>query len=325
VTVAGAGITPRRVAIRHGWTIGIYLLMMILLWIEVAVAPAFTSFDLGSLVIGTMPLAFAAMAQATVVISGGIDLSVGSVMALINVASAKFMEGEAIGTALLIAAVLIVMGALIGASTGLAVTLTKVPDIVVTLATSFIWGGVALLVLREPGGGAPIEFTDIGGAATFWEWIPNGAIVIAVVLIAVWLPIRWSKPGYAIYAIGSNREAAHLSGVNVARTQVWAYTLGGVFAALGGLSLTATTGIGSAYSGEFYTLNSVAAVVLGGVSLLGGKGGLAGPVAAAFCLTIIIAIMTFMGVDPNYAQVIQGGLIVLVVMAGGLVLLRRRA
>jgi ribose transport system permease protein len=221
--------------------------------------------------------------------------------------------------------VLIVMGALIGASTGLAVTLTKVPDIVVTLATSFIWGGVALLVLREPGGGAPIEFTDIGGAATFWEWIPNGAIVIAVVLLAVWLPIRWRKPGYAIYAIGSNREAAHLSGVNVARTQVWAYTLGGVFAALGGLSLTATTGIGSAYSGEFYTLNSVAAVVLGGVSLLGGKGGLAGPVAAAFCLTIIIAIMTFMGVDPNYAQVIQGGLIVLVVMAGGLVLLRRRA
>ena len=172
--------------------------------------------------------------------------------------------------------------------------------------------------------GASTPGIDLGGGASLWEWIPNGLLVIIVVGLAVWLPIRSRKTGYAIYAIGSNRDAAYLSGVNVERTQVMAYAIGGVFAAFGGLALTATTGIGSAYSGEFYTLNSVAAVVLGGVALTGGKGGLAGPVAAAFCLTIIVAILLFMGVDPNYGQVVQGALIVLVVMAGGLVLMRRR-
>jgi ribose transport system permease protein len=87
----------------------------------------------------------------------------------------------------------------------------------------------------------------------------------------------------------------------------------------------ATTGIGSPYAGDFITLNSVAAVVLGGVSLVGGKGGLVGPVAAAFCLNLVPAIMVFQGIDPNYGQVVQGALIVVVVMIGGLILLRRRA
>jgi ribose transport system permease protein len=105
---------------------------------------------------------------------------------------------------------------------------------------------------------------------------------------------------------------------------VWAYMLGSLFAALGALALTATTGIGSPLSGELYTLNSVAAVVLGGVALVGGKGGLIGPIIAAFVVSIVVAILVFWGVDSNYAQVIQGALMVLVVMAGGLLLLRER-
>jgi ribose transport system permease protein len=138
----------------------------------------------------------------------------------------------------------------------------------------------------------------------------------------VWWPLRWRRPGFAIYAVGSNRERAYLSGVHVNRTRVLAYAVGGFFAALGGLAATATTGIGTPYAGNFITLNSVAAVVLGGVSLMGGKGGLIGPVAAAFCLSIVPGIMVFQGIDPNYGQVIQGGLIVVVVMIAGPVLLR---
>ena len=97
-----------------------------------------------------------------------------------------------------------------------------------------------------------------------------------------------------------------------------------MFAALGGLALTSTTGIGSPLSGDLYTLNSVAAIVLGGVSLAGGQGGLIGPIIAAFIVSIVLAILVFWGVDSNYGQVIQGALMVLVVMAGGLLLLRRR-
>ena len=201
---------------------------------------------------------------------------------------------------------------------------TGVPDIVVTLAMSFVWGGVALLIMRTPGGGSPIEYQALGTGVFFIEWIPAGAVIIALVLALVWMPIRWRRPGFAIYAVGSNRDRAYLSGVNVATTRMLAYAIGGFFAAMGGLAATATTGIGTPYAGTFITLNSVAAIVLGGVSLAGGKGGLVGPVAAAFCLTLVPSIMVFQGIDPNYGQVIQGALIVVVVMLGGLVLLREK-
>ncbi len=318
------GADPRRIASRPGWTIGIYALMVGLIIVESMVAPIFTSFDLSSLVIGTLPLAFAAMAQAVVVISGGIDLSIGAVMAFTSVIAAQLMETASMGTALAIALLVVLIGLCVGTITGLAIVVSGVPDIVVTLATSFMWAGFALIVMPTPGGGAPDAFESLATGTLGWEWIPTGAVIIALVVALLWLPLRRHRAGYAIYAVGSNRDAAYLSGVDVRRTRVLAYTVGGMFAAFGGLSLTATTGIGSALSGEFYTLNSVAAVVLGGVSLVGGKGGLVGPIAAAFVLTTIVAIMTFMGIDPNYGQVIQGGLIVLVVMAGGLMLLRRQ-
>jgi ribose transport system permease protein len=321
------GINARRIAGRHGWTIGVYVLLAILIiayaW---ALAPvAFTSFDLGSIVIGALPLAFAAMAQSVIVISGGIDLSLGVIVAVINVIAASLMENESFGTALLIAVGLMVVGIVIGAINGGLIVATGVPDIVVTLAMSFVWGGIALVILRTPGGGAPDDFQALGTGTFISAWIPAGAVVIAVVLAAVWLPLRWRRPGFAIYAIGSNRDRAYLSGVNVASTRVLAYAIGGFFAAMGGLAATATTGIGTPYAGNFITLNSVAAVVLGGVSLAGGKGGVVGPVAAAFCLTLVPSIMVFQGIDPNYGQVIQGALIVVVVMLGGLLLLRSRA
>jgi ribose transport system permease protein len=324
MTTAPVRLDSRRVATRHGWTIGVYLLMGILLVIYISVAPIFTSFDLGSIVIGALPLAFAAMAQAVIVISGGIDLSLGVMVAVINVIAASLMETTSFGTSLLIAVGLMALGVVMGTINGGLIVVSGVPDIVVTLAMSFVWGGVALLIMRTPGGGAPEDFQLLGTGTVVSAWVPAGAVVIAVVLAAAWLPLRWRRPGFAIYAIGSNRERAYLSGVNVALTRVLAYSIGGFFAAMGGLAATATTGIGTPYAGNFITLNSVAAVVLGGVSLVGGKGGLVGPVAAAFCLSMVPQIMVFQGIDPNYGQVIQGGLIVLVVMVAGLLLLRER-
>jgi ribose transport system permease protein len=318
-------LEPRRVISRHGWTVGVYILLLILFILYIAAAPiAFTSFDLNSIVMGALPLVFAAMAQAVIVISGGIDLSIGVMVAVINVTAARLMENSAFGTSLLIAFGLMLLGVLLGTINGALIVATGVPDIVVTLAMSFVWGGVALLILRTPGGGAPEDFLQLGTGTVFSMWIPAGAVIVGLVLAVVWLPIRWRRPGFAIYAVGSNRERAYLSGVNVNFTRVFAYSLGGFFAAMGGLAATATTGIGTPYAGNFITLNSVAAVVLGGVSLIGGKGGMVGPVAAAVCLTLVPPIMVFQGIDPNYGQVIQGALIVIVVMLGGLLVLRGR-
>jgi ribose transport system permease protein len=180
----------------------------------------------------------------------------------------------------------------------------------------FVWYGIGLWVMEIPGGGAPQQFYDLA-LGKLWV-IPGPIVVVLVALAVLWLPLRWLRPGLSIYAVGSNRNAAYLSGISVARTRVGAYVLSGVFAGLGGLALTATSGIGDPNSGSIYTLNSVAAVVLGGVSLLGGVGGLIGPIAAAYILTLSKTILLIRGTDPNYAAVYQGLLIIFVVVIGGL-------
>ena len=155
------------------------------------------------------------------------------------------------------------------------------------------------------------------------EWLSNSLVLLVVALAAIWIPVRRSKVGLRIYATGSDRIAAFRSGVNVELARLLAYVLSGLFSAIGGVGLTMTTGIGSPRAGVLYTLSGLAAVVIGGVSLTGGRGGIVGPVIAAFVLTLIPADLIFFNIDPNFGQVIQGTLIVLVVMAGGLVTMLR--
>jgi ribose transport system permease protein len=310
---------------RHAWTVGVYVLLLAFLAFTVAIHPTFGAFEVQSLALGALPLALAAAAQTVVVISGGIDLSVGPLMAVANVLAARAMLHRRFGEALLIAALVLVAAAAAGAFNGLLVVVSRVPDIVVTLAMSFVWGGVALLILNKPGGGAPLEFQDLATGTTLFGLVPNALLVLIVTVAVVWLPLRVGRAGLALYAIGSDRTAALGSGVNIAGARLLAYTLSGIFSGAGGLALTMTTGIGSPLSGTFYTLSGVATIVLGGVSLAGGKGGILGPLAAAFVLTLIPTELIFLGIDPNYGQVIQGIVIVLVVMTGGLAALRRRS
>jgi ribose transport system permease protein len=309
---------------RHAWTVGVYVLFLAFLAFTVAIHPTFGAFEVQSLALGALPLALAAAAQSVVVISGGIDLSVGPMMAVANVLAARAMLHRSFRDALVIAVLVLVAAAAAGAFNGLLVVFSRVPDIVVTLAMSFVWGGVALLILNKPGGGAPQEFQNLATGTTLFGLVPNALLVLLVAVAVVWLPLRTSRAGLALYAIGSDRTAALGSGVNIAGTRMLAYTLSGILSGAGGLGLTMTTGIGSPLSGTFYTLSGVATIVLGGVSLAGGRGGILGPLAAAFILTLIPTELIFLGIDPNYGQVIQGIVIVLVVVTGGLAALRRR-
>jgi len=297
---------------------GMPVLLIVFLAATVAIHPAFDSFDAQSVAMAALPLACAAAAQAVVVISGGIDLSIGSVMAVANVLAASTMKDASFGEALLLAVAILIAGAAVGAVNGLLVLVSRVPDVIVTLTTGFIWGGVALLILEKPGGGAPPEFLNLGTGTLITDWLSNSLVLLVVSLAAVWIPVRRSKTGLRIYATGSDRIAAFRSGVNVELARLLAYVLGGLFSAIGGVGLTMTTGIGSPHAGVLYTLSGLAAVVIGGVSLTGGRGGIMGPVIAAFVLTLIPADLIFLNIDPNFGQVIQGTLIVLVVMAGGL-------
>ena len=155
------------------------------------------------------------------------------------------------------------------------------------------------------------------------EWIPRAFVVLIIVVAVIWIPVRRSRVGLSIYAIGSNRLAAYRSGVPVNRTIIVAYVLTGLFSALAGLSLTASTGIGTPVPGP-YTLLSVAAIVLGGVSLAGGRGGVFGPIVAVVILQLIQTDLTFLQVDSNMTLVAQGAILIGVVMIGSVIEMRRR-
>ena len=313
----------RSFVVRHSALVGMPLLLIVFLAATVAIHPDFNSFDAQSLAMAALPLAFAAAAQAVVVISGGIDLSIGSVMAVANVLAASTMEEAGFGESLLLAAAIVCAGAAAGMVNGLLVVVSRVPDVIVTLTTGFIWGGIALLILERPGGGAPDDFLAIGTGTFLTPWLSNSLILLAVSAAVIWIPVRRSKLGLLIYAVGSDRVAAFRSGVDIGRSRVIAYVIGGLFSAIGGVGLTMTTGIGSPRAGVLYTLSGLAAVVIGGVSLVGGRGGIVGPIIAAFVLTLIPSDLIFLNIDPNFGQVIQGTLIVLVVMIGGFAALMR--
>jgi ribose transport system permease protein len=307
---------------RNAWTLGLIGFLVVLLAFTKFIQPRYGVTGIQGLAISVLPLALAAAAQAVVVIGGGIDLSIGSMMALTSVVSATAMQGQSEEFGIAVVVGVLLLGCVLGAVNGGLVVVTRVPDIVVTLAMSFVWAGCALLVRAAPGGGAAHWLQDLVIGSIGNEWIPKGAIALAVIVAIVWIPVVRSRLGLSIFAIGSNRLAAFRSGVPVGQTKLLAYVLTGLYAALAGLSLTASTGIGSPVPGP-YTLMSVAAVVLGGVSLAGGRGGVFGPILAVLVLQLIRTDMTFINVDTNLAVVAQGVILIGVVMVGSFFQIRR--
>jgi ribose transport system permease protein len=319
----GYGPALARLVRRNTWTVGLVALLLILLAVTRMLAPRYGAPQIESLSISALPIALAAVAQAIVVISGGIDLSIGSMMALTSVTAAVLMDGQSEEFAVGVVLLVLVMGIVLGLVNGVLVVLTRVPDIVVTLAMSFVWAGAALVVLGRPGGGAAAWLTAVIDGTVLSEWIPRALAVLVAIVGLVWIPIVRSRLGIALYAIGSDRLAAFRSGVGVGRTRIVAYALTGFFAGAGGLALTMSTGIGTPVPGP-YTLQSVAAIVLGGVSLAGGRGGLLGPILAVFILALLRTDMTFIGVNPNLSTALQGAILVGVVMFGAVLTFRRR-
>lgn len=315
----------------HYWTIGLGLILVLLLLFTRIIQPNYGASGLESLSRAALPFAFATAAQAVVVIAGGIDLSIASMMAVTSVTAAVLMDGSSEQFALVVVPIVLLVGVAMGTINGMLIVFTRVPDIVVTLAMLFVWEGVALMILKAPGGGAAewlrglligsISIYGVPGSIT--QWIPKSLVLLIICLSVVWVPFRRSRFGLSVYAIGSSSLAAFRSGVAVNRTKIAAYAMAGLFAAMGGLVLTASTGIGAPIPGP-YLLASVAAVVLGGVVLGGGRGGLLGPIIAVLILRLVRTDLTLMSVDPNVTTIVEGTIMVIVVMAGGLLAVRAR-
>lgn len=316
---------------RNGWVLGLFGLLAVLLIATRMIQPNFGASGLESVARASLPFAFATAAMAIVVIAGGIDLSVASMMAVASVTAARLMDGASDGMAVPVVLAALLLGAVMGAINGALIVWTRLPDIVVTLAMLFVWEGVALLILNAPGGSAarwlrevivgPLSIPGLPEAAT--SLIPKSLVVLALCLALIWLPLRRSKLGLSIYAIGSDQTAAFRSGVPIGPTRIAAYAIAGVLAALGGLSLTLSTGIGEPIPGP-YLLAAVAAVVLGGVALTGGRGGLLGPIVAVFILRVVRLDLTLLSVDPNVTTIVEGTIMAVVVMLGGLLVVKGR-
>ncbi len=323
----GAQQPWRRWLRRHGWTTGIWLLFLALIAYYSTLIPSFGSFQVASIVNNGTPFVFLAAAQAIIVIAGGIDLGVGSMLVLASVTAARFMEGQPLEVTLLIAIVVLAAAALLNAGVGWIITVSKVPDIVVTLGSLYVFQGMALWMLPNPGGGTSegFRFLFTGSSTGIGDnpWPAAAMITVTILAVAWWM--GKTRSGLSLYAVGSDTTAAYLSGIRAARVKILSYAVGGAFAALAGLATTAIAGRGNATTfGGNLTLNSVAAIVLGGVALTGGIGSVIAVIPAGLILFFLNPILSAMGVDPNRAQIIQGLLIVTVMMVTGLLEWRRQ-
>ncbi|GIT89622.1 sugar ABC transporter permease [Jannaschia pagri] len=266
-------------------------------------------------------LGLVAIAQFFAVIVRGIDLSVGAVMALTNTLASHLLDGSAVAIGLGIVAVL-VAGVLCGLLNGALVVFGRIQPIVVTLATASIFVGIALILRPTPGGAVNYDLADAITLDLFG--VPTALVIVAVLVFAFWLPFRRTGLGLGLYAVGSSAQGAFQSGMPVTTIRLAAFSLAGLFGAIAGLFYTFVTTTGDAGIAPNFTLNSIAAVVLGGVLLRGGTGSLIGALIGAFILKTIAALMFFSGI-PSLAQPLFEGMILAVAIAiGGADILRAR-
>jgi ribose transport system permease protein len=267
-------------------------------------------------------LALIAIAQTLPVLTAGLDLSVGSVFVMTNCVASTAMTGTPLQVGLGVALVLAV-GVACGALNGVVVVFGRLQPIIATLATGAIYQGIALWLRPAPGGEVNEDFADaITGSIR--DAVPVSVVVLVAAIVVIWLPYRRSVIGRAAYAVGSSQQAAYMSGVPVARAKFVAYVLAGLFSAIAGVLLTCLT-----YSGEAnallagsYTLNSIAAVVVGGTSLYGGSGGAIGSIFGAFVLRTIGDLLFVFDMDPLSQPLFLGIVLLISVSLGSFRLLK---
>ena len=263
-------------------------------------------------------LALVAMAQSFVVLTAGIDLSVGMVFILANCVGSYVLAGTSLEIGFGVVLVMLT-GAACGALNGLIVIFGRLQPIITTIATGAIFFGLALWLRPYPG--TTEDFgADLADALTgkVFGTVPASLVFLAVVVLVIWVPFRRSMMGRTVYAIGSSDQAAYMSGLPVRKARFTAFVLSGLLASLGGLYLTFFTysGEASLANGDNYTLYSIASVVLGGVSLYGGRGSAIGAIFGALAFRAIGDLLFVFDLDPLWQPLFQGIVLALAVTLG---------
>ncbi len=305
---------------RRGQAVAVAALVFLgLMWLNAALSPyPLSYFDISFLSSGGATTAIAAAGQTLVILSGGFDLSAGAVVSLVNAVLATSMDPTNMEASVpLWTMVGIGIGACVGAVNGFFVAVMRLQPIVVTLAVMFIVQGLTLLVMDTPGGFVSPSL----GMVYLGDAIPNllpAPLALLMVLVVLWLWLKRTSWGVTLYAVGSDPEAAHATGLRTRTTLFMTYVLAGGLYGLAGVFVSAQTGSGDPLVGNSLLLPTFAAVVIGGTRLGGGKGGVIGTILGAYILMIVVNLLLSLNVSAYYSTIAESAVLLLAVLAGSL-------
>jgi ribose transport system permease protein len=279
-------------------------ILVLLFAVQILMSPTrFSYFDLNYISAGGTALSLAAMGLAIIVVSGGLDLSAGATISLVNIVLATQMQNTPLSQAGYgILALLI--GAAVGAFNGFFVAVLRIPSIVVTISSMVIVQGMTLLVSESPAGSVPEGFKQALAGSAIPGILPMPLVILAIAA-AVWLYLKNTRWGTALYAIGSDEEGAKYSGVSVPVTRFLAFVVGGMFYGAAGAFITAQTGSGDPLVGNPMLLTIFAAVVVGGTSLEGGRGGCISAIIGAYVLRVAGNLLLIVGVSSYFGTLVE--------------------
>lgn len=289
---------------RHGHTVLIYgFLLGLMLFVSIFNRDFFTMGNFKNLLRSSFPLIMVALGQTLIILTGGIDLSLGGIVALCNVLCVLAMKPDsalgflpALGAALL-------AGLLCGAVNGLLVTRGRLAPIIVTIATTAVFDGLALLLMPNPGGSVHRGFAKI--LTRGWSGLAPFLLFLAILFLI--RSLAGSTPyGKALRAIGGNENAAYSTGIKVERVKFLAYCLAGLLCAAAGIFLSAQMNSADATIGKNYAMNAITASVVGGTAMTGAVGDPLGTIAGVFIISIINNMLNLFGVSSFYQFICQG-------------------
>ena len=291
-----------------GIAVSLATLVLSLVALHVLKPRGLSYFDASSLTASGASLALAALGQSIVILSGGLDLSAGATISLVNVAVVQILTALGVTPGLYapIAILLaLAIGAGVGAINGLFVGYLRLQPVVVTLAMMFVVQGIALLVMPVPGG----EFADVAAMLFVGDAVPGylpAAVVVLMLAGFAWILLTKTRLGVSIKAVGSDAESAHANGIDLRRVQFLSYTLAGAAYGWAGLAVAANTGSADPLIGAPMLLKIFAAVVLGGVVIGGGRGSAIGALLGAMTLTTVTTLLLVSGIRTYYVPIVEG-------------------
>ena len=298
-----------------------FLMLVVLIIVNAILQPGFFSFQVFRMNFMTFtPLILVSLAQATLLLVGAVDLSLGAGISLVTCVMASLMHDDPLS---ILVVVILGVAVAVGLSlfNGVVIGTIGPPPLIMTFATSTVWYGIALLLRPTPGGHIPEAYYMIY-SRTLGGFLPVPVLVVLVAIV-ICLLLGRLRAFRHLYAVGGNERAARASGIKVTWIKIFAFLVSGIFVALAALCVVGQTATGDARSGQGFTMNSVAAAVIGGIAFSGGKGNYVGAIIGGIILGLLINIIYFANVTSFYQVFTKGVIILVALLIGAVPRLRR--